>query len=175
MCIRDRFRRAVVFEEVIDEDAKPVTKPKTTPVSTKKGGIIYNYYNITDTGERKKMNGFTARHIWTTQKMKPSADACMMKDSMVIKTDGWYIDLPDFNCPIRYKPTQSPNGGYQKPDCMDRFVTRRSGKGKLGFPLIEKRTMIMGGQASSSEFVTDLETIELLATELVPLVSMPNT
>ncbi|MBL0271067.1 MAG: hypothetical protein IPP99_20920 [Chitinophagaceae bacterium] len=149
-------------EEVIDEDAKPVTKPKTTPVTTKKGGIIYNYYNITDTGERKKMHGFTARHLWTTQKMKPSADACMMKDSMVIKTDGWYIDLPDFNCPIRYKPTQSQNGGYQKPDCMDRFVTRRSGKGKLGFPLIEKRTMIMGGQTSTSEFVTDLETIELI-------------
>lgn len=149
-------------EEVIDEDAKPVTKPKTTPVTTKQGGVVYNYYNITDTGERKKMYGFTARHVWTTQKIKPSPDACMMKDSMIMKTDGWYIDLPDFNCPIRYKPTQRENGGYEKPNCKDRFVTRRSGKGRLGFPLIEKRTMIMGGKASTSEFVTDLETLELI-------------
>lgn len=154
-------------EEVIDEDAKVIAKPKTIPVTTKKGGIINMYYNITDTGERKKMHGFTARHIWTTQKIKPSPDACTMKDSMIIKTDGWYIDLPEFNCPVRYKPYQSNNGGYQQPDCKDRYITRRSGKGKLGFPLIEKRTIIMGnGQSSSSEFVTDLETLELITGKL---------
>ena len=149
-------------EEVIDEDAKPAAKPKTVPVTTRQAGVVYNYYNITDTGERKKMHGFTARHVWTTQKIKPSPDACMMKDSMIIKTDGWYIDLPDFNCPVRYKPTQAGNGEYQKPGCTDRFITRRSGKGKLGFPLIEKRTMIMGGKSSTSEFITDLETLELI-------------
>lgn len=154
-------------EEVIDEDAKTTVKPKTVPVTTKKGGVITMYYSIVDTGERKKMYGFTARHIWTSQKMKPSPDACSMKDSFLIKTDGWYIDLPEFNCPVRYKPVTPSNGGYQKPDCQDRFVTRRSGKGKLGFPLIEKRTMIMGdGSGKTTEFVTDLETIELTTGKL---------
>lgn len=149
-------------EEVIDEDVKTTVKPKTVPVTTKKGGVITNYYSIIDTGERKKMYGFTARHIWTTQKMKPSPDACTMKDSFLIKTDGWYIDLPGFNCPVRYKPSTAGNEGYQKPDCQDRFVTRRTGKGKLGFPLIEKRTMFMGdGSGKTTEFVTDLETLEL--------------
>lgn len=149
-------------DEVIDEDVKPAVKTKTAPVTTKDGGVIYNYYNIRDTGERKKMHGFTARHVWTTQKMKPSPEACSMKDSLIIKTDGWYIDLPEFNCPVRYKPSQTNFGGTQKPECKDRYVTRRSGKGKLGFPLIEKRTIIMGGQASTSEMVTDLETLELI-------------
>lgn len=150
-------------DEVIDEDAKPAVKTKPAPVTTKDGGIIYNYYNIRDTGERKKMHGFTARHVWTTQKMKPSPEACSMKDSLIIKTDGWYIDLPEFNCPVRYKPSQTNYGGtQQKPDCKDRYVTRRSGKGKLGFPLTEKRTIIMGGQASTTEMVTDLETLELI-------------
>ena len=154
-------------EEVIDEDAKTTVKPKTVPVTTKKGGVITNYYNIIDTGERKKMYGFTARHIWTTQKMKPSPDACSMKDSFLIKTDGWYIDLPEFNCPVKYKPATPNNGGYQKPDCQDRFVTRRSGKGKLGFPLIEKRTMFMGdGSGKTTEFITNLETIELTTGKL---------
>jgi hypothetical protein len=164
-------------EEVIDEDVKPVVpvknktvtplpKEKTTPQT---GGIIYMWYNITDTGERKKMNGFTARHVWTSQKIKPSPDACSMKDSIIIKTDGWYIDLPQFNCPVQYRPAKSsmPPNERQKPDCQDKFVTRRSGKGKLGFPLTETRTIIMGNQkAQTSEFETSLETIEFSTAKL---------
>ncbi|NOT50686.1 MAG: hypothetical protein HOP10_05370 [Chitinophagaceae bacterium] len=159
-------------EEVIDEDVKPVavkTKPATTPVTTQKGGTITMWYNISDTGERKKVWGFTARHVWTYQKMKPSADACTMKDSIIIKTDGWYIDLPQFNCPVQYKPSRSmmPPNEQQKPDCIDKFVTRRSGKGKLGFPITETRTIIMGGQgAQTSEFKTDIETLELTTMKL---------
>src|SRR4030095_9768932 len=125
-------------EEIIDENTKPAattTKPAVT--STKKGGTITMYHNIVDTGERKKMFGFTARHVWSTMKIKPSADACSMKDSMVMKTDGWYIDLPEFICQVRYS-SYSDGGQQYKPDCKDQFVTRVSGKGKLGFPLIEK-------------------------------------
>jgi len=157
-------------EDVIDDDAKPaaskaapIAQPKTT---TKTGGTINMWYNITDTGERKKMNGFTARHIWTTQKIKPSPDACMMKDSLIIKTDGWYIDLPEFNCPIRYTPSASPTTREKyQPDCKDKFVSHRSGKGKLGFPLIETRTIIMGG-GKTNEFVTNLETVEFSSLKL---------
>lgn len=146
-------------EVVIDENVK-TAKTKSASYNTKDGGIITNYYSIRDTGERKKMFGFTARRIWTTQKLIPSANACMMKDSMIIKTDGWYIDFPDFNCQVSYG-SSSANGGYQKPDCQDRFVTRKSGKGKFGFALMETKTMIMGGQIQTSEFVTDLVTLEL--------------
>ncbi|HUR65132.1 MAG TPA: hypothetical protein VMZ03_02175 [Chitinophagaceae bacterium] len=156
-------------EEVIDEDTKPTTTSKTNPATaaSQKGGAIHMWYNITDTGERKKMNGFTARHIWTTQKMKPSPDACMMKDSMIIKTDGWYIDLPQFNCPIRYAPSATAPRQQQQPDCKDRFITHRSGKGKLGFPLTETRTIIMGnGDAKTSEFSTNLETLEFSTLKL---------
>jgi hypothetical protein len=156
-------------EEVVDDGDKPVkAKPVVSQTkSTQKGGTVIMYYNITDTGERKKMYGLTARRVWTTQKIKPSADACMMKDSMVIKTDGWYIDLPQFNCPVRYAPTNAMASGMQQIDCKDKFVTKRSGKGKLGFPLIEKKTMIMGdGAAQTSQFETDLETLELSTTKL---------
>lgn len=159
-------------EEVIDEDAKPVAKPKTPAIpektTTKKGGTITMWYTITDTGERKKMNGFIARHIWTYQKIKPSPDACTMKDSIIIKTDGWYIDLPQFNCPERYSssaPNMNPE--QRKPDCVDKFVTRRKGKGKLGFPLTETRTIIMGNaNPKMSEFETSLETLEFTSTKL---------
>lgn len=157
-------------EEVIDEDAKPVSKPKPAPVvdktTPKKGGTITMWYTITDTGERKKMNGFIARHIWTYQKIKPSPDACTMKDSIIMKTDGWYIDLPQFNCPERYSAsTPNMNPEQRKPDCTDKFITRRKGKGKLGFPLTEKRTIIMGG-GKTNEFETSLETLEFTSTKL---------
>jgi hypothetical protein len=149
-------------EEIIDED-EPVNivKDKNTKTA-EKGGVITIYYSIRDTGERKKMYGLTARHVWTTQKMKPSPDACMMKDSMIIKTDGWYIDLAKFNCPVRYTPPRIEKPAEKnQPECRDRFVTRRSGKGKLGFPLIETTTMLMGGEQSKSmEFKSDLETLD---------------
>lgn len=161
-------------EEIIDEDVKPATvkakpaKPVTSQPATKQtGGVIYMYYNITDTGERKKMHGLTARHVWTTQKIKPSPEACMMKDSMIIKTDGWYIDLPQFNCPVSYGGLSNRRPNPQQPECKDRYVTRRSGKGKLGFPLTETRTMIMGnGPAQTSHYETNIETLELSTAKL---------
>jgi hypothetical protein len=152
------FRQEAETNEAAMKAAKSAVQ---TAKQTRKGGIIYNYYAITDSGERKKIFGFTARHLWTTRRMVPSADACMMKDSMLIKTDGWYIDFPDFNCPV------NAYGGYMnggKSDCIDRFVTKQTGKGKLGFPLTETTTMIMGGQQGS--FTTTLETLELSTAKL---------
>ena len=169
------FIEPFVKETEEEEETKPATKTKpapatttttTKPQETKKGGIIYMYYNVTDTGERKKMFGVTARHVWSTQKMKPSADACMMKDSMLIKTDGWYIDLPEFNCPVSYNGRSMGGKNDGKLECRDKFVSKRTGKGKLGFPLIEKRTMIMGGRTETSNYETNIETLEFSTVKL---------
>ena len=152
-------------EEVVDEEnGKNVTPSKQNNIANQKGGVINMWYNITDTSERKKMFGMTARHVWTSQKIKPSTDACSMKDSMLMKTDGWYIDLPQFNCPVHYRPARMtrPNEKVQ-PDCKDRFITHRRGKGRLGFPLTETSTIIMGG---GSTMQTSVETLEFSTTKL---------
>lgn len=152
-------------EEVVDEEnGKNVTPSKQNNIANQKGGVINMWYNITDTSERKKMFGMTARHVWTSQKIKPSPDACSMKDSMMMKTDGWYIDLPQFNCPVHYRPARMtrPNEKVQ-PDCKDRFITHRRGKGRLGFPLTETSTIIMGG---GSTMQTSVETLEFSTTKL---------
>ncbi len=172
-------------EEIFEEEEKPTAKPKTVPVKPKaaplkrdtirRGGTIYMYNNIIDTGERKQMYGFTARHIWTVMKMKPSDDACSMKDSMLIKTDGWYIDFPKFNCPVEGNQTQrnylkQMNRSRNNEEvvdtntCFDRFVTRNRGKGRLGFPLIETRTMVFNGQ--QQEMSTTINTAELSTAKL---------
>ena len=156
-------------DEVIEEEA-PKAKPvpvKQNPVKTEpqKGGIITQWYSINDTNERKKMFDHTARHVWTSRKTKPSSDACMMKDSMQMKTDGWYIDLPQFRCPVQYRPARPPRMQNEKeePQCKDKFITHRSGKGKLGFPLIETTTIIMGG---GQEMTTTVETLEFSTAKL---------
>jgi hypothetical protein len=146
------------------EEPVEVRRDVSNEKTTRKGGVINMWYNIKDTGERKKIYGFTARHIWTTYKMIPSADACNMKDSMVTKTDGWYIDLPEFNCPQHYSASGSGYGDGNKPDCIDKMVPHMSGKGKLGFPIEETTVIIAGGE--SHEMRTSLETIEISTAKL---------
>lgn len=141
-----------------ENDRKPLKQPSDPKL---KGGVIHIWYSITDTGERNKMFGFTARHIWTSQKLVPSKDACSMKDSMQMKTDGWYIDLPEFNCPQQF--AHSDGGGMATPGCKDRFVMHESGKGKLGYPLIQTTTIIMNSRESMT---TTIETLELTTAKL---------
>lgn len=148
-------------DQVIEEEENAPRKQPVIPSKQNanvKGGTIHMWYSITDTGERKKMYGFTARHVWTSQKIKPSSDACSMKDSMKMKTDGWYIDLPQFNCPVHYRPARTGRGEKIQPECMDQFVTHHSGKGKLGFPLVETTTIIMGD--GTNQVQTSVETLE---------------
>lgn len=150
-------------ETVINEEEKTASKatPATPIAAAQKGGVVTMWYNITDTGERKTIYGLTARHLWSTINMKGSADACM-KDSMLIKTDGWYVDLPQFTCPVRYTTGYAGGTGG---GCQDRYVTRRSGKGREGFPLMETRVMVMGN-GSNNRFESTLETLEFSTAKL---------
>ena len=61
------------------EDGTPVKQGEpTTTKSTEvtKGGTMFVMTTITDTGERKQMFGFTARHIIQTIETESSPDAC---------------------------------------------------------------------------------------------------
>src|SRR5215210_2098729 len=61
------------------------------PGAVKKGGVVTSTVTTRDTGERKQMLGYTARHIITTMVMDSTPDACtQVKNKMEI--DGWYID-----------------------------------------------------------------------------------
>jgi len=149
-------------DEIIQEDEKAPLQKKA--VTQQKGGTIYMWYNIYDTVDRKKLYGFNARHIWTYQKIKPSTDACSMKDSLIMRSDGWYIDLPQFNCPVSYRPgTASASRQNIPPDCKDHFVIRHRGKGKLGFPLSETKKLEM---ANGSSIEMGIETLEFSTAKL---------
>src|SRR4030095_5301680 len=72
----------------------PPAEASTAPM---RGGVVNITNTMTDTGERKEMFGFTARHIKTSTVKTASPDACD-KDQK-IETDGWYIDFQfSFDC-----------------------------------------------------------------------------
>ena len=128
------------------------TAVRSQPVT--KGGTVTYVSNITDTGERKTMYGMTARHVKTSMSIEASPDACMKTD-MKMQSDGWYIDLPEWSCPIRMQPMNY--GGGARGGCQDKVAFRNTGGGKLGFPLEETRNMSMGEGQSFEQTTTTTE------------------
>jgi hypothetical protein len=109
-----------------------VNAPATRPT---RGGVVTYVQTMTDTGERKQMFGYTARHIIMKVRTEHSPDACDQND-MAYETDGWYIDLEfNFECLMNQRPvarpTMQPTAG-----CQDTMRFRRVGTAKLGYPVL---------------------------------------
>lgn len=112
---------------------------KTAETVSVKGGHIISTINVKDTGERRNMFGFTARHLIITMDTESTPDACSPTKSKM-ETDGWYIDFDfGFDCDqplvIRNNPT------YDKAGCRDKYEMKTVGTAKRGFPVYEKTTM----------------------------------
>lgn len=103
------------------------------------GGRVTTTITTKDTGERKQMFGFPARHLIITMETVSSADACN-KTNTKMQTDGWYIDA-EFVLDCNYG-TQS-YGGYNAKSggCKDKYDMKTIGTAKRGYPVYEKMTM----------------------------------
>jgi hypothetical protein len=120
------------------EEVQTGATPARTPApagGVTRGGIVTYVQTMTDTGERKQMFGYTARHIITKVHTEHTPDACD-KDDMAYETDGWYIDLEiNFECLTSYQrpnanPMERPTG------CQDQMRFRRVGTARLGYPVL---------------------------------------
>lgn len=128
----------------------------------KRGGVINQTVTMTDTGERKKMFGLTARHIKTSAVSEPSADACDTTRSR-IDTDGWYVDLNvSFGCgQNNYRP---PRMTRNTSGCHDQIRVKEIGGGRPGFPLSLTTTTYKADgsvESTSTIEVTELSTAAL--------------
>jgi len=143
---------------------QPTTTTSTTPNNTTpsqptavtKGGVVTSTVTTKDTGERKQMFGYTARHIITTMQMKSSPDACSTVDTKM-EIDGWYIDAAfalDCDSSRAYANYMSKAIG----GCRDRYETKTIGLAKKGFPVWEKTTMF--GPNGGESFSTTNEVLE---------------
>ena len=124
------------------------------PSTTTKGGVVTSTVTTKDTGERKQMFGYTARHIITTMEMESSPEACsQVKSKMQI--DGWYVDAEfaiDCDSGVTYRPYPSPQSG----GCQDRYVTKQVGTAKKGYPVWEKTTMFDPSGAESFSTINEV-------------------
>src|SRR5262245_9984325 len=100
-----------------------------------RGGVVTMTVNTLDTGERREMFGFNARHLKRTTMMEPGPNACNQR-RMKIETDGWYINLEyGLNCESARPPQMGPRTSPQ--GCRDRYQYHRTGPNRLGFALVE--------------------------------------
>lgn len=138
-----------------------VSKSTTKSKKTNSGTITVSNI-IQSAGPDKKMFGLNAKHLIATQKLIPSPDACSMKDSIVIKTEGWYVELPLFMCPLRFDIKKIPNFQGMQGDCNDKIILKSSGSGKMDFPLTQTTTIISGQpQDKNNNFQIGIETLDL--------------
>src|SRR5829696_6395213 len=126
-------------------DTTPTATATKATATTDKNGVVQVGGRVTttittkDTGERKQMFGFTARHLIITMEMVSSPDACN-KTNTKIQTDGWYIDA-EFVLDCDYG--NQGYGGYsgKSGGCKDRYEMKTVGTAKRGYPVYEKMTM----------------------------------
>ncbi len=103
------------------------------------GGRVTTTITTKDTGERKQMFGFTARHLIITMDTTSSPNACN-KTITKMQTDGWYIDTEfALDCDYgyqNYNTSSVKNGG-----CKDKYEMKTVGTAKRGYPVYERMTM----------------------------------
>jgi hypothetical protein len=126
------------------------------------GGVITQTVSITDTGERKLISGYPARHLKTTVAVESSPNACSaVKQKYDI--DGWYTDLTkeQLSCSQSLPPVKLAA------NCTDSIVVRHKGSAKPGYPLRE--TIILqneGADPTKIEVATSEISKEPLKPEL---------
>jgi len=119
--------------------ARPASpRPMGTPMPLQPSGatLTVNIEDI-DTGERKLMFGYTARHIIRTERRVPGPGAISL--ARETKRDGWYVDLnmPE-GCPPRLTNKRAEafvlvSGG--KDGKMDKIEVHHTGVTQIGYPL----------------------------------------
>lgn len=119
-----------------------------------RGGTVTTSVTYKDTGETRKMFGYTARRVITTIETVSSPDACAVGGGKT-EIDGWYIDAAfALDC-----GTEASVGGYtprQEQGCQDKYELRTSGNAKRGFAVYEKLTVF---DASGQETISTVNEV----------------
>lgn len=153
------------YDTATDTTSTSAGRTGSQPTATTRGGLITSTVTTKDTGERKQMLGYTARHIITTMETESSPEACSQQKTKM-QIDGWYIDAEfalDCDSGVAYKPYTPPQSGG---GCQDRYVTKQVGTAKKGYPVWEKTTMFDPSGAES--FSTINEVVEFSHATLDP-------
>ncbi len=137
--ISDKTRKYIITPmDAGDSNVNTATGVADTAGPSRRGGVITYVMTSTDTGERKEMFGFQARHVKTSISIESSPDACNPLNQRM-ETDGWYIDFSfGLNCAVG-RP-QMMGAPPARSGCRDSVSYKRIGTGRTGYPLMETTT-----------------------------------
>ena len=137
--INDQSQTYFVATDPQDDAALKAAALVTGSPAAESGGTITESTAITDTGERKTINGYPARHLTMRVAIQPSKNACSQQ-SQEFEVDGWYADLSkEFaSCQQSLPPVRQTEG------CSDRVIHKVTGSGKPGYPLAQTITLHNG-------------------------------
>jgi hypothetical protein len=171
----------------IDDQGRPKRTAASMPMpvfpySERSGGVLNIYVDDVDTGERKTMFGYTARHSVQVESRVPGPGA--VSQPQKIERDGWYIDDLDFpeGCPpVQFGRPQRFSYGLLtavragSTPKIDRVEIHHTGVPETGFPVELTTTTIVPERVvgySSPAFVTTpkMEVTELSTAPLDPVV-----
>src|SRR5207253_4255051 len=125
--INESARKYLIMPMDSDDASTPSSSISGGPTGgqTRAGGVVTMTMNTIDTGERKEMFGFTARHLRRTMTSVSSPDACNQQQ-MRMETDGWYINLEyGLNCGSS-RPAQMGRMAAAS-GCQDRYQYKHVG------------------------------------------------
>jgi hypothetical protein len=157
--ISDSAKKYVITPmETSASSANAATDTRITSSSpSQRGGVVTYNTTAVDTGERKEMFGFTARHVKSSLSIDSSPDACTpMK--MRMETDGWYIDL-SFGLNCETGGAAMMGGPQAGAGCRDRTRFNRQGAARTGYALTE--TTNMYGPNGQVMYTSTREVVEL--------------
>jgi hypothetical protein len=109
---------------------------RQTPETTAVGVDVKITITTEDTGERRQMGPYSARHLVTTITTDPSPGANARASESI--EDGWHIDLPHVGCWTAGDGHLLATGSRVGPDGVtDRLNVEFRGAGRRGFPIEE--------------------------------------
>jgi hypothetical protein len=158
--LNENARKYVITSMEVGNSSGPVASSAATggPAEpTRPGGVVTYTTTSIDTGERKEMFGFTAKHIKGSTVTESSPDACNpMKQR--IERDGWYIDF-SFGLDCNQGGGSAANYPVAPGGCKDRIQFKQLGTARTGYPLMETTTMY--GADGKVVFTSTKEVVEL--------------
>jgi hypothetical protein len=137
--------------------AKAAAQTPASANPTRRGGIVTSTFTTTDTGERKKMFGYTARRIKTSIVTESSPDACNVSRSRM-ETDGWYIDA-QFALDCEMQSGAAYAASARAGGCRDEYRMKQIGTAKPGYPVSVKTTLF--DENGNESFTFSQEVVEI--------------
>lgn len=121
------------------------------------GGKVTTTITTKDTGERKQMFGYSAKHLIITMETVSSPDACSPSNTKM-QMDGWYIDA-EFVLDCDFGQSAAASNPYARKGCQDKYEIKQIGTVKRGYPVYEKMSMI--DQSGKEIYAVTNEVVEL--------------